>query len=207
MPPEEALPWFDGTGPIRYKHAVVNRALPLEPKKMETPVAGMSRASLRLVALAALLAASGCGRKIGDACATSVDCDPTNGSRTCDLSQRGGYCLIEGCDARSCPEDSHCVRFFPEMFLTGSCELHPACDREPCPTGCAADEACVPGADGEAGVCARRSLERRYCVQSCGGDGDCRGDYQCLPTGVAGVVALTLDPSAKPRFCAPKTSN
>jgi len=204
MPLEGAHPSFDGTGPIRYKHAVVNRTLPLEPKKIEKPVRGGSRASVGLLALAAMLATTGCGRKIGDSCTTSADCDPRSGSRTCDLSQPGGYCLIEGCDARSCPEDSHCVRFFPEMFLTGSCELHPTCDREPCPTGCAADEACVPGADGTAGVCVRRALERRYCVQSCGGDGDCRGGYQCLPTSAAGVVALTLDPNAKPRFCAPK---
>jgi hypothetical protein len=110
--------------------------------------------------------------------------------------------LIEGCDARSCPEDSYCVRFFPEMFLTGSCSLKVENDAE---STCAADEVCVPAAaGGEAGVCARRALERRFCVQSCGGDGDCRSEYRCKPTGAGGVVAVTLDPKSTPRFCAPK---
>ena len=162
----------------------------------------LTRAGLLAAVVVTMTAAGGCGRKIGDSCATGVDCDPTRGTRTCDLSQPGGYCVIEGCDARSCPEDSICVRFYPEMFLTGSCSLQAERDGE---SNCAADEVCVPSVAGEdAGVCARRAWERRFCVQSCGGDGDCRGEYRCKATGAGGVVAVTLDPKSKPRFCAPK---
>ena len=38
------------------------------------------------------LCAVGCGHDIGDECQTSIDCDP-NGTRSCDLSQPGGYSL------------------------------------------------------------------------------------------------------------------
>jgi hypothetical protein len=148
------------------------------------------------VALAVLGAASGCSHKVGDGCSTSADCDPTRGSRTCDLAQPGGYCIVEGCDARSCPEDSVCVRFFPESFLSEPCDpQRPATDN-----GCTADELCL-----DVGLCARRSLERRACVQSCGGDGDCRGGYECRLAGARGSMALVLDPEDKmPRFCAPR---
>src|ERR1041384_3478092 len=67
---------------------------------------------LRALGLGVLLAlasgVAGCGHKIGDACTNSADCDPSGGNRTCDISQPGGYCIIEGCDARSCPDDSVC---------------------------------------------------------------------------------------------------
>jgi hypothetical protein len=202
MPPDSGEVLFDGLGPIRYKDAAVNRAI--ESGTATTRVGRRARAThagLLAAAVVGILAVGGCGRKIGDSCVTSLDCDPTTGTRICDLSQPGGYCVIEGCDARSCPEDSYCVRFFPEMFLTGSCSLSGA-NAE---SACAADEICVPAAAGEdAGVCARRALERRYCVQSCGGDGDCRGGYGCKPTGADGVVAVTLNPKSTPRFCAPK---
>lgn len=155
------------------------------------------------VALLAVLGVGGCGRKIGDSCTTSADCDPSRGTRTCDLSQPGGYCIVEGCDARSCPEDSVCVRFFPTAFLSVQCKE--ATETEP-EIACAPDEVCVPADSGQDAmrVCARRALEKRVCVQSCGDDGDCRGGYRCVPTGTDGTLPLTLTPTKPAKFCVPR---
>jgi len=163
-----------------------------------------------LLAVASGLAA--CGHKIGDACTNSADCDPSGGTRTCDLSQPGGYCLIEGCDARSCPEDSVCMRFFPEQPLldpTKACDATATCSGPMSGVCCDVDEECLPDVKnpGQA-ACARRSLEKRACVQSCGGDGDCRGGYVCRATGTCGTLALTLNPAGTPpKFCAPIPSS
>src|SRR5687767_9425178 len=47
----------------------------------------------------ALVLGAGCGSEIGDSCAVSLDCDPSNSTdRVCDLSSAGGYCTIMGCD-------------------------------------------------------------------------------------------------------------
>jgi len=114
-------------------------------------------------------ALSACGRNIGDDCQLNTDCS-ANGDRTCDLSQPGGYCTIEGCDENSCPSDSACVRLFPAQFLQTRCD--PACeDNDPtstpmmtcnspgpsvptqCPTAvgkrddCATDQLCIPVPD------------------------------------------------------------
>jgi hypothetical protein len=153
---------------------------------------------LAAVSLALFVAAGmACSRKIGDSCTTSTDCDPTGGTRTCDLSQPGGYCILEGCDARSCPSDSVCVRFFPDVLLLAD---PPKCDPSLVVSGCAPDEVCL-----DEGICARQSWEKRDCVQSCGSDGDCRGGYSCRPTGTcgSGSMALTLDEGAMPRYCSP----
>ena len=158
-----------------------------------------------LVAVASGLA--GCGHKIGDACTNSADCDPSGGNRTCDISQPGGYCIIEGCDARSCPEDSVCMRFFPEPSLLDPakvCDPAAACSGPISGLCCDVDEKCLPDAKNPGqGACARTSLEKRACVQSCGSDGDCRGGYLCRASATCGTLALTLDPAATPKFCAP----
>jgi len=65
-----------------------------------------------LVAVAAI----GCGKEIGDACIVSSDCDP-NGQRQCDISQKEGYCTIEGCDFSTCPEEAACIRFFSSRII------------------------------------------------------------------------------------------
>ena len=164
--------------------------------------------SVWVVAAALLFSGIACGRNIGDACSSSADCDPTRGTRTCDLAQPGGYCLVEGCDARSCPSDSICVRAFPGAFLSKACSAD---------TPCAVDEICldVPsraGADagsaaagGAAAYCARLGLEKRLCLQSCGGTGDCRGGYVCSAIGTSGTIALTLsaESATRARFCEP----
>jgi hypothetical protein len=192
---------------MRYNPAVV----PLSCK--DRTFAGYN--ALLPVLLAFGLVTGACGRKIGDACTTSADCDPSSGARTCDLSQPGGYCVIEGCDARSCPTDSFCLRFFPAAFATsldGTCpDVGMADGAGPADggaggispaAGCQPDEQCI-GLASNAHVCVRRSLESRICVQSCGDNGDCRAGYVCRPTGQDGNLPLTLNPDVKAKFCSP----
>lgn len=199
MPADHAPTAFDGVSPIRYKDPVLNRTIAAGrgPGRRRS-IVSVARASAWLgLMLVASGVVGGCGRKIGDSCTTSADCDPTRGTRTCDLSQPGGYCIVEGCDARSCPEDSVCVRFFPTAFLSVSCEDDKSCD---------AEEVCVPIKPGDEPprVCARRALEKRVCVQSCGDDGDCRGGYRCVMTGTDGTLPLTLTPNRPAKFCVPQ---
>jgi len=164
-----------------------------------------------MLAVAALLTVTAaCGHKIGDSCGNSADCDPSTGSRTCDISQPGGYCIIEGCDARSCPSDSICVRFFPRPPVL---EAAMACDpaaASTCSAGptsgvcCEANEVCLPTpTDTVPGRCVRASLEKRACVMNCDSNDDCRGGYLCRATGSCGTLPLTLDPNSTPKYCAP----
>jgi hypothetical protein len=118
-----------------------------------------------VLALLLLLAASACGQKIGDACAVSSDCS-TDASRVCDTFSPGGYCTIAGCDFGTCPDESICVRFFPALESAAECG--------PGLPDCAVDEICTV-----AGQCAPRSIELRFCMLTCGGDGDCRPEYEC----------------------------
>lgn len=85
-----------------------------------------------LGSFALALAAAACGHGIGDDCKTSTDCDP-NGTRSCDLSQPGGYCTIVGCNETSCPSDSTCIRYFPQQFLSKACD--PTCEDVACDAG------------------------------------------------------------------------
>jgi hypothetical protein len=154
---------------------------------------------LVVVGLGALLVAGGCARKIGDGCSTSTDCDP-NGNRICDLSQPGGYCTLDGCDDKSCPEDSICIRTFPEQYLSRPCD--PKCEDVDCPDGtrtndCTDDEICL-----DSGVCARQAFERRYCAHACSDNGDCRGGYACRLGGTRGNMTLLTPPNPTARFCA-----
>lgn len=134
--------------------------------------------------IGASLLAVACGRKIGDSCKTSADCS-LEAERNCDISQPGGYCTIEGCDERSCPGEAVCIRFFPRLFLSKTCDA------------CTADEICVDA------MCAPRSSERRFCALKCGSNGDCRDHYECRQAGQEGSLALTEDPSKQVKFCAP----
>jgi hypothetical protein len=56
------------------------------------------------------LFAVACSPEIGDDCATALDCS-ASGTRLCDMTQRGGYCTLEGCEENTCPEEAVCVQF------------------------------------------------------------------------------------------------
>jgi hypothetical protein len=121
------------------------------------------RSRLALFALLAALPGAACGNSIGDACTSSTECS-SEGDRICDLNSPDGYCTIEGCDFGTCPEEAVCVRFFP------GAQQNTACTDT---TGCALDELCSNG------FCVPRSVERRFCMLTCDGHGDCRDGYEC----------------------------
>jgi hypothetical protein len=151
-----------------------------------------------LVLLLVVATGAGCKREIGDECTTAADCNP-NGTRSCDQSQPGGYCTIQGCDETSCPEEAACIRYFPAQYLTKPCDpTNPSV----VPTGCAADEICL-----REGLCAPMSEELRYCAKKCDGVGDCRGGYECRLAGTRGSMALTSSVDAVVHFCAPQVAN
>lgn len=150
-------------------------------------------ARVLLMVVLVATAAGGCARKIGDECSTAADCNP-NGTRSCDQSQPGGYCTIQGCDETSCPDDAACLRYFPAQFLTKPCNLDPSATMN----GCAADEFCLPE-----GLCAPLMQELRYCAATCSSGDDCRGGYECRLAGTRGSVAFTSDVHAVVHFCAP----
>ena len=157
----------------------------------------MPRLPLALVFIAFL--APACGKEIGDACVTNVDC-AQDGTRDCDLSQPGGYCTVNGCDEKSCPEEAVCIRVFPYEASGAACTQD---------SNCGSTELCLPD-----GFCVPRASERRYCERKCGGNGDCRGGYVCREAGLEGkatsqstygTIALVANPnqSTVVKFCAP----
>jgi len=129
-----------------------------------------------------------CSKQIGDGCKTNIDCSQEQ-DRTCDISQPGGYCTIEGCDERTCPDEAVCIRFFPRLYLT-----------KPCSEGCSPDEVCLPPPDGR---CAPRASERRFCAYHCTDNSDCRGGYECRRAGTEGTLKLVSNPDSEVSFCAP----
>lgn len=161
------------------------------------------RSALFATTLAAL-ALTACGKDIGDSCVLATDCDP-NGTRTCDLSQKEGYCTILGCDFDTCPDNSACIRFFSGDFDNLTCNQ--ATEDQPGGTNdCDLDELC----DLE-GHCVPRSSEVRYCMATCSNNGDCRDGYECRDLelmkkdGGEPVLApgVPVDEHA-PKFCAAK---
>lgn len=74
----------------------------------------------RLVLVLGLLAGGwGCKPKIGEDCATSIDCS-ISGDRLCDVTQPGGYCTVFNCEPNHCPDDSVCVAFSEGTCSTAS---------------------------------------------------------------------------------------
>lgn len=157
---------------------------------------------LRVVSVVVLLAlvVPACGKDIGDGCSTNLDC-ANDGTRDCDLSQPGGYCTVNGCDEKSCPGGSVCIRVFPYESPGAACGQD---------ADCASDELCMPD-----GYCVPRGSERRYCLEKCGDNGDCRGGYVCREAGMEGrqptestygCIALVENPeqSSVVKFCAPQ---
>lgn len=106
----------------------------------------------------------GCGKEIGDACIVSSDCSP-NGDRQCDISQKEGYCTIQGCDYATCPEEAACIRFFTGSFANKPCETSDQCSLDEL---CNLTKHCVP-----------RNSEVRYCMKKCESATDCRDSYEC----------------------------
>lgn len=171
-----------------------------------------------LLALCAV-ALGACGKEIGDSCTFASDCSP-NGDRVClcsyctgtDTSTDQGYCTVLGCDFSTCPDESACIRFFSGDFDNRVCDpaVAPA-DCQPDPTGakvcCSLDELC-----GINGHCVPRSSEVRYCMRTCGSNGDCRDGYECRDFTLAqehggeAVLApnVPVDEQHSPKFCAAK---
>ena len=155
----------------------------------------------RYAFLAIALAASACGKEIGDACVASSDCDP-NGARQCDTVDKEGYCTIQGCDYDTCPGEAACVSFFTGSFANRPC--NPATENSTSDQ-CNLDELCALE-----GHCVARSSELRFCMKKCDSDTDCRDGYECrdiakmIADGGQPVLApgLQVDASS-PKFCAP----
>jgi hypothetical protein len=122
---------------------------------------------MRFVVFALLLGA--CGKEIGDECVVGSDCSPS-GDRQCDVSSKGGYCTIQGCDFGTCPEEATCVRFFTGSFANKPCD--PTAPNAS--NGCTLDELCSL-----VGNCVPRSSEVRFCMRTCDSGDDCRDGYEC----------------------------
>jgi hypothetical protein len=111
------------------------------------------RAAPLFGAMAFSWASMGCSSQIGSGCNLSTDCS-AQGDRVCDTAQPGGYCTILNCDSFSCPDHAVCVMF--ESTVPGCDPLAPYSDyQQPSRSGIS------------------------YCMQHCGGDGDCRSGYVC----------------------------
>jgi hypothetical protein len=143
-----------------------------------------------------------CAAQIGDPCQDNIDCS-ARGDRICDTAQREGYCTIQGCSARSCPDDAVCVAFYPVGFLTTPCD--PEREDAVAPQiestdDCRSDEVCL-----SSGLCAQSAQVQRFCMKPCERAGDCRTGYECGETGSAGAEAVP-DPTndeqvPRYRFC------
>jgi hypothetical protein len=163
--------------------------------KSTTPLLAHRRASIALAAIGifACGALSACGRSIGDDCQLNTDCS-ANGDRTCDLSQPGGYCTIEGCIEDSCPSEARCVRFFPSQFLQTRCD--PACEiSDPMSMPMMM---CSAGGPSAPGACARGTIDDPYLPR-------CAADQVCIPV----LDIPDPDPSNVPPLggaCAPRAS-
>ena len=155
---------------------------------------------LRCLVLALALVAGACSSEIGDSCTISTDCSPDN-DRICDNFQPDGYCTVQGCDFDTCPGEAVCIKFFTGSFTNRTCDP----TTEDIGTDmCSVDEACALD-----GHCVPRSAEIRFCMRTCGDDGDCRDGYECRDlqkmkdNGGEPVLApgqtLGVDPQ---RFCA-----
>jgi hypothetical protein len=147
-----------------------------------------------VVAFASLTGLGACGKEIGDSCIVSSDCSP-NGDRQCDISQKEGYCTIQGCDFSTCPEEAACIRFFTGGFANKSCDDEGGCSLDEL---CDLNRRCVP-----------RSAEVRYCMKTCDSNDDCRDGYECrdLAKMRAHGGEPVLSPgtpidNSSPKFCA-----
>ncbi len=104
-----------------------------------------------------------CGKNIGDPCHTALDCN-ISATRLCDRTQPGGYCTIASCETGTCPTDSVCVKFRPDVnrLSTTYC-MYQCDDADDCRTdqGYRCISAADFGAHGEAKVLDHPS---RFCA-------------------------------------------
>jgi hypothetical protein len=163
-------------------------------------VQSAARMPARMRYLLVVLIAAGCGREIGDECIISSDCSPS-GDRQCDVSSKGGYCTIQGCDFDTCPEEAACIRFFTGIFTNRPCD--PVTENITT-DDCSLDELCaLPG------HCVPRNSEVRFCMRKCNKPSDCRDGYECRNTelmilhGGEPVLAPGQIFDGSPKFCAP----
>jgi hypothetical protein len=122
-------------------------------------------------AILLLLGIAACGDEIGDECSISPDCS-SQGDRICDINSPGGYCTIIGCDYNTCPDEAVCVRFFSVSDTNRPCD--PSAEDVAGEDNCTPDELCTLGGD-----CVPRTAELRFCMRTCGSNGDCRDGYEC----------------------------
>ena len=151
------------------------------------------------------LTAGGCGHDIGDSCKTSVDCDP-NGTRSCDLSQPGGYCTLAGCDETSCPSGATCIRLFPEKFLSASATTTSTAFGMPCGPS-HADAACDPLT-----ICATSGTSSGLCTECDPAHEDVPSDAgvtqnRCLSDEICLDSGLCAKQSSEQRECAKACSS
>jgi hypothetical protein len=158
---------------------------------------------LVLLGCLGLLGGLGCGKEIGDECFTSADCSP-NGDRQCDTVSKDGYCTVQGCDVDTCPEEAVCVRFFTGSFANKPCDPATEDALDAGTDACSLDELCSLS-----GSCVPRSAEVRFCMRTCGSDGDCRDGYECRDLadmqehgGEPVLGSPPDDEGGLPRFCA-----
>jgi hypothetical protein len=157
-----------------------------------------------LVPLLLLCGGPGCGKEIGDACITAIDCSP-NGDRICQYLDKDGYCTVQGCDFDTCPGEAVCVRFFSGGFANRMCDpTTEDIDTTAEHNQCSLDELCSV-----ASTCVPRSAESRFCMRKCSSDGDCRDGYECrdLTKMIQHGGEPVLDAgkrvdSTSPKFCA-----
>jgi hypothetical protein len=169
------------------------------------PFMGRFSLSSALLLVPLVLIFGACSKEIGDSCSFGTDCSP-NGDRICidPVSDTGGYCTIQGCDYSTCPDEAACIRFFTGNFSNKLCD-----PTIPSDAVCTDDELCALE-----GHCVPRSSEVRFCMRTCGSDGDCRDGYECRNLdkmklhGGQPVLApgVPIDAQHAPKFCgvAPK---
>ena len=85
------------------------------------------------ILLFSCIALAACAPELGDGCADSLEC-ALDGTRICDSTQPGGYCLIPGCRADECPEEGVCVAFGRDELARTFCMRHCSGDGD-CRTG------------------------------------------------------------------------
>ena len=131
-----------------------------------------------LFGLSALgLSVFGCQPKVGDPCATSIDCSQ-KGDRLCDASQPLGYCTIFNCEPDKCPENSVCLGFGNQIDATCGDVFDPRWAR----------------------------FERTFCMKACETTSDCRDGYVCAAPSDRRAITIDLTSEWKDfKVCFPAT--